>query len=133
METEDFKLIEAARAAQKHAYAPYSSFKVGAALLDSRGRIFAGCNIEDVSLAQTVHAEKAAIVQMVCAGGKECVKICVVTDAPEPVFPCGLCRQFLFEFGEEMVVIAVGKDRQVVAPLRELFPSPFLKSSVLRT
>ncbi len=92
------KLFESARAVRKNAYAPYSHFKVGAALRDNRGRIFTGCNVENASYGGTQCAERAAITAMVASGARDVKEIVIVTDTPEGCPPCGFCRQVLSEF-----------------------------------
>jgi len=103
-------LIAAATAAHARAYAPYSHFQVGAAVLDSAGRIFAGCNVENVSYGLTSCAERNAICRAVVEGARPIRAVAVVTAADTPTAPCGACRQVLNEFAAEgdMVVILAG-------------------------
>jgi len=98
-------LVEAARAVREQAYAPYSGFAVGAALL-AGGRVFTGVNVENASYPISVCAERNAVAAMVAAGGRRVDAVAVVTDAATPTPPCGGCRQCLWEFGPEAVVIA---------------------------
>jgi len=93
------EMIAAAESARARAYAPYSGFAVGAALLDDEGRIHAGCNVENAAYPQGQCAEASAIGQMVLGGGRRLRAVVVVGDAAEPVSPCGGCRQRLREFG----------------------------------
>ncbi len=95
------RLLAAARAARERAYAPYSSFAVGAALLDEQGRIHAGCNVENAAYPQGQCAEASAIAQLVLAGGRRILAAVVVAVAAEPVTPCGGCRQRLREFADD--------------------------------
>ena len=95
------ELIEAARAARAAAYAPYSKFAVGAAVLDEQGRIHAGCNVENAAYPQGWCAEASAIAAMVLAGGRRIMAVAVCAVAPEPVTPCGGCRQKLREFAAD--------------------------------
>ena len=94
-------LVAAARSARAQAYAPYSRFAVGAALLDEQGRIHAGCNVENAAYPQGQCAEASAIAHLVLAGGRRIVAAAVVGVAAEPVTPCGGCRQRLREFAAE--------------------------------
>ena len=95
------QLVVAARAARERAYAPYSKFAVGAALLDEQGRIHAGCNIENAAYPQGQCAEASAIAHLVLAGGQRIVAAAVVGVADEAVTPCGGCRQRLREFAAD--------------------------------
>jgi cytidine deaminase len=116
-------LIDAASSARGRAYAPYSKFSVGAALLTKSGKIFAGCNVENISLGLTICAERAAVAAAVADGEKEFAAIAVVTEFPEPVFPCGACRQVLAEFNPELeVVTATTEGRSETVSLAELLP-----------
>ena len=118
-------LVSAALNVRDRAYAPYSSFAVGAAVLTKGGGIFAGCNIENVSFGLTICAERSAIATAVAEGHKDFVAIAVVTDLKEPVFPCGACRQVLAEFNPSMQIIAatVSGERKQLA-LDQLLPRP---------
>ena len=106
-------LEKAAREAQARAYAPYSGFNVGAALLTGSGEIFTGANVENASYGLTVCAERTACIAAALAGHRDVRAICVVTDASPPASPCGMCRQTLLEFTPDPTkvhVIAVGGD-----------------------
>jgi cytidine deaminase len=94
-------LIAAARAVREHSHSPYSQFKVGAAVLDEQGRIHAGCNVENAAYPQGWCAETSALAAMVAAGGKRVLAVAVCGVAPEPVTPCGGCRQKLREFAAD--------------------------------
>ncbi len=98
-------LIKAAVAARQHAYAPYSKFKVGAALMTVDGRVFTGCNIENASYGATICAERVALFKAVSEGCTEFATIAVVYDRDELATPCGICRQALAEFGGNITVI----------------------------
>jgi len=127
----DAELIALARQAQQRAYAPYSNFRVGAALLAKDGRAFVGCNVENAALGATNCAERTALYAAVCGGAREFAKLVVVTDDPDPVMPCGVCRQVLFEFSPQLEVIGVGMTGETKrATLRALLPEGFrLKKS----
>lgn len=107
------RLLDAARAAQLNAHAPYSNFLVGAAVLDEQGRVHAGCNVENASYPQGQCAEASAIAAMVVAGGKRIVAAAVVGDGEANVTPCGGCRQRLREFAGPDTPIHIG-DRSLL-------------------
>jgi cytidine deaminase len=99
-------LLEAARSARAHAYAPYSGFPVGAALLAADGRVFTGCNVENASFGLTNCAERVAVGKAVSEGAREFRAIAVVgPDDEAPCSPCGACRQVLFEFGGDWSLV----------------------------
>ena len=117
----DEELIEAAWRARENAHAPYSNFRVGAALLTHDGRIFVGCNVENLSYGLTQCAERVAIGAAVVQGVREFSKVVVVADTQTPISPCGACRQVLAEFGVPVVVLANLKER-IEFSLEELLP-----------
>lgn len=124
----DDELIELARRVRERAYAPYSKFKVGAALLADDGRIFTGCNVENASYGLTICAERAAIFKAVSEGARRFVSIAVVADTDDPVSPCGACRQVLWEFaGDLRVVKANLKGKKDTHLMSELLPHAFDK------
>ncbi|NCB41514.1 MAG: cytidine deaminase [Clostridia bacterium] len=105
----DYKeLYQMAEAAVSNAYAPYSKFQVGAALLTKAGRVFTGVNVENSSFGATICAERTAYVKAISEGYKEFEAIAVVSNQGK-AWPCGICRQFMYEFGDELLVIT-GKD-----------------------
>lgn len=119
-------LIEQAKEAMKEAYAPYSGFKVGAALLGKSGRTYAAGNIENAASGAGICAERAALARAVASGEKEFLAVAVVGASPEPVSPCGLCRQSLIEFGGDVMVIMAGMGGEaVMARLSDLLPAAF--------
>ena len=119
------QLLIAASQARRCAYAPYSGFAVGAALLTSAGKIFTGCNIENVSLGLTICAERAAVAAAVASGDKDFAAIAVVTDSSEPGLPCGACRQVLAEFNPNLKVISATTRHNVQEfLLTDLLPRP---------
>lgn len=120
------ELVRRAKAARENAYAPYSRYRVGAAIATKSGRIFEGCNVENASLGATICAERGAIMQMVAAGERHPVACAVVTGDTEGAAPCGLCRQVLAEFARDMPIVLVGAgapDR--VVHLADLLPLAF--------
>jgi cytidine deaminase len=129
-------LFEAATRAQGHAYAPYSGYRVGAALLAPDGAIFAGCNVENASYGVTLCAERSAVAHLVASGRARIAAIAVVTAGPEPGRPCGLCRQTLSEFADDDLVIglAVGGDTspRIIDRLGDIFAHPFRGDLVRR-
>lgn len=121
-------LIDAATAARERAYAPYSHFAVGAALLGASGRIYQGCNVENVSYGLTSCAERNAVFHAIAAGERAFSAVAVVTGAPIPTPPCGACRQVLVEFaagGEIDVVLATIDGQMRVTRLSTLLPDSF--------
>lgn len=121
------QLVAAARTARQHAYAPYSRFAVGAALLDEQGRIHAGCNVENAAYPEGLCAEAVAVGLMVLAGGTRIVAAAVVGDAPQPVTPCGGCRQKLREFAAGEVPVVSANTHAILArhTMAELLPASF--------
>lgn len=119
------ELEKAARAVQEHAYAPFSGFRVGAALQAANGEVFVGCNVENASFGLTICAERVAVGAAVSAGQREISRVVVVTDADPPSAPCGACRQVLAEFGPKMEIIAIGPGQTRSWTLEELLPVQF--------
>lgn len=121
------RLVAAARRAAKAAYAPYSRFRVGAAVADERGRIFAGCNVENASYGLTLCAERAAVVQAVAAGARRLVAAAVAAEGAAEPWPCGACRQVLAEFmPPDAPVWVAGRARAVhTVRLEDLLPHSF--------
>lgn len=120
------RLIESARRAQEHAYAPYSSFPVGAAVLAGDGRVFVGCNVENSSFGLTTCAERNAVAAAVVAGARP-IAVAVVTNR-DHVGPCGACRQVLHEFAPDMPVLTASRDAGDVrvGSLADLLPDGFV-------
>lgn len=120
-------LLAAAERVRENAHAPYSKFRVGAALLAADGRIFAGCNVENRTFGLTVCAERSAVVQAVAAGAGAPRAVVVVADASPPAPPCGMCRETLAEFATDLPILLVNPrgERQLVQ-LCDIFPQPFV-------
>ncbi|MEZ5307790.1 MAG: cytidine deaminase [Pyrinomonadaceae bacterium] len=126
MEENQSELIEAASAARRRAFAPYSNFKVGAAVRASSGKIYSGCNVESASFGLTVCAERVAVWKAVSEGETGFLEIAVVTDTMGLTPPCGVCRQIVWEFcGDVPVIMANCKGDAEVLPMSELLPRAF--------
>lgn len=120
-------LLQSARAARLNAHAPYSGFRVGAAVLDEQGRVHAGCNVENAAFPQGLCAEAVALGAMVAAGGRRATALLVVAEGPALVTPCGGCRQKLREFAapDTMVLMADAQGVQRTLTLEQLLPHSF--------
>jgi len=120
-------LLEAAARVRANAHAPYSRFKVGAAIRGASGRVYVGCNVENASYPEGTCAEAGAIAAMVAAGDIRIMEVAVVADAPEPVAPCGGCRQRLREFSAPDVVVTMANGKGVTRTMLmdELLPGAF--------
>lgn len=120
-------LADTARAVRENAYAPYSEFRVGAAIRGASGAIYAGCNVENVAYPEGTCAEAGAIAAMVAAGETRLVEVYVIADSPQPVSPCGGCRQKLAEFGtgDVVVTLATLEGAETRMTLAELLPGAF--------
>lgn len=101
-------LMDDARAVRENAHAPYSNFKVGAAVQTASGAVFRGCNVENVAYPEGTCAEAGAIAAMVAAGERDVVAVAVIADSPQPVSPCGGCRQKLAEFASADALVTLG-------------------------
>jgi len=123
----DQLLINKAIEAMDLAYAPYSKFRVGAALLVKSGKIYTGCNIENAAYPATCCAERVAIFSAIASGEKEFIELAVVADSPEPITPCGICRQVMGEFFEKETIIHMAnmKSNKMSLTLQELLPFSF--------
>lgn len=119
-------LVEQALKVREHAYAPYSNFKVGSALLGESGRVYLGCNVENSSYGLCVCAERSAVARAVAEGERRFKGIVVATQSSPPSPPCGMCRQTLVEFAQHMPIVLVNeKGERVDSSLDELFPMSF--------
>jgi cytidine deaminase len=121
------RLLRAARKAMKNAYAPFSHFKVGAAILTSKGDIFAGCNVENSSYGMTNCAERTAIFSAVAEKGPklEILAVAVTNAQGVPCSPCGACRQVIYEFGPDAMVFYQGQQGDKESHITELLPEAF--------
>lgn len=124
------RVIQAAVAARENAYVPYSAFKVGAAVRGKNGKIYSGCNIENVSYGLTNCAERTAIFNAVADGERHLEVLAVVADTDQPVAPCGACRQVMAEFGVESILLCNVKGERKVVTLEELLPYSFSKGDL---
>lgn len=122
------RLLAAARDAAANAYAPYSRFPVGAAVLTADGAVVTGCNVENASYGLTICAERVAVASAIAAGHRSLVAVAVTAPRATVVTPCGACRQVLNEFklpGQDVVVVLDGIDGPELVPLSELLPRAF--------
>ncbi len=120
------RLLAAARAAREHASAPYSHFKVGAALVTLDGVVYTGCNVENATYALTVCAERVALLKAISEGAREFTTIAVVADTAAPTPPCGPCRQLLWEYCGDITVIMGNLTKETARHrMSELLPLPF--------
>lgn len=125
-------LLEKAYEGRKNAYAPYSKFKVGAAVLMENGKIYTGCNIENASYGATNCAERTAIFKAISEGNRKIRAIAIVGTDDEYTYPCGICRQVIAEFADENTEIILGKKslEYIVKTLAEILPGAFTKEAL---
>ena len=122
----DQELIDAATAVREHSYAPFSEFRVGAALETDDGEVITGCNVESASYGLTVCAERVAIWKAISQGKRKIKHIAVVADTEELTPPCGVCRQIIWEFGGDIpVILANLKGKTEVVQMKDLLPRAF--------
>lgn len=128
-------LVDAARKVRENAYAPYSNFKVGAAIRTVSGAVHAGVNVENVAYPEGTCAEAGAVAAMVAAGETEIAEVAVIADSPIPVSPCGGCRQKLAEFGkgDVPVTLATTDGKMLQTTLAELLPGAFTQEYMERS
>jgi cytidine deaminase len=122
-----FELKRLARMAAARAYAPYSAFAVGAAVIGESGAIHIGVNVENASYGLSICAERAAIFRAITEGERAIRALCLYTPTPLPSRPCGACRQVIFEFGRDALIICCGDDEKAEAryAMRDLLPEAF--------
>jgi cytidine deaminase len=129
--TEKDSLIEAAKQARENAHAPFSNFRVGAAVRANSGRVFGGCNVENATYGLTVCAERIAIFKAISEGERGFDAIAVVTDTDVLTPPCGACRQIIWEFCSDIpVTMSNLKGKSETFQMRDLFPKPFDSSNL---
>jgi len=122
---DDKELYLKAKEAMKNSYAPFSKFNVGAAILTESGEVFTGCNIENSSLGAAICAERTTAVKAISEGHRDFVKLALASSGGE-VWPCGICRQFLYEFAPDLIVFSGdSEDTLRYYTLRELLPEGF--------
>jgi cytidine deaminase len=120
------KLMEKAKKVRKNAYAPYSGFKVGSAVLTNDGKIFTGCNIENASFGLSVCAERIALFKAISMGYKDFQAIAIICNSEKPCTPCGACRQVMIEFSPEMDVIMCNlHSKIIIKKAKQLIPDAF--------
>lgn len=127
-------LLQKAYEGRSRAYAPYSDFKVGAAVLTDNGRIYTGCNIENASFGATNCAERTAIFKAVSEGCRKIRAVAIIGADGDYTYPCGICRQVIAEFGDENTIIILGKnpDDYLIKTLAELLPGAFTKEALAK-
>ena len=131
-EMTDRELAEIAYSMQERAYVPYSKYPVGAAILCADGTVFTGCNVENAAYGSSICAERTALLKAVSEGHRDdWVKIAVVTSGDDAGYPCGSCRQMLYEFAPDLKIIIGGKDKVLsTITLSELLPHGFGPSAL---
>jgi cytidine deaminase len=126
-------LAERAMAAMERAYAPYSNFRVGAALLAADGSVTEGCNVENAAYPASICAERAAVAAAVTRGVRDFTALVIATEAESPTPPCGMCRQVLMEFAPQLVVLSVTRaGAEARWSMSELLPEAFTPTSLGR-
>lgn len=118
-------LVESAKRAIANAYAPYSEFRVSSVVKTKSGKTYVGVNVENSSYGLTICAERVAVAKAVSEGDREVEVVVVYTEANEPVYPCGACRQFIAEFNPEALIVVVWRGGIETRSLKELLPHVF--------
>jgi cytidine deaminase len=129
------RLLLAARSVAQRAYAPYSRYRVGAAVLTGEGEVFTGCNVENASYGLTVCAERAAVATAVAVGKHDRLRIqalAVVTLDGAACAPCGACRQVILEFGPDALILFAGEGGRKLMSIQELLPESFSSEKLKR-
>lgn len=127
LSTKEKAWLRRARTVRRRAYAPYSRYTVGCAIVDADGRVFTGCNVENSSFPASMCAERVAVGKMVSLGARAIDTVVLVTSSEEPAMPCGVCRQVLFELGRDAKILSVNGRGTLYrrTSMRELFPMGF--------
>ncbi len=124
------ELVERAKTVFNNAYAPYSKFKVAAAVRTKSGRVYTGVNIENASYGLTICAERVAVFKAVSEGDRDIEAVAVYTDTEEPTPPCGACRQVIAEFNPDALIVMASRKKTVVVRLSELLPYAFTRKNL---
>ena len=126
------KLVRRALKVRKRAYAPYSKYLVGAIVVDSKGKIHSGCNVENSNYGGSICAERNAVTKMVSRGGRQIRRVIIVASSDEPAFPCGFCRQVIAEFGPNAEIVAVNRRATQFSDssMTDLLPFQFSKKQL---
>jgi cytidine deaminase len=119
------QLLDAARTASSRAYAPYSGYHVGAAVLTASGAVYTGCNVENATYGATLCAERVALAKMVSEGARDPVALAIFTSSEPLAMPCGICRQAMVELAEELTIVVGGPQSVERTTLSALLPAPF--------
>ena len=128
------KLLETAKLVSQKAYAPYSHFNVGAAVLSNNDQIFSGCNVENASFGATICAERVAITKAISEGASKILALALFTPTSTLTMPCGVCRQVMSEFMDPTSIIYISSLTKTVSfHFKELFPNPFNKTDLQKT
>lgn len=118
-------LIRKASEAKENAYAPYSGFRVGAALLTSQGEVFTGCNVENISYGATCCAERVAVFKAVSEGKMQFKALAIASDLDDMIYPCGICRQVIVEFKIPVIIVSNPQGQYIKYDSHELLPHAF--------
>jgi cytidine deaminase len=125
-ELSDHELVELAKSMLPKAYVPYSKFPVGAAIFCDDGKVYTGCNIENAAYGPTICAERSALCGAVCDGNLKIERVAIIANTEDYCYPCGVCRQTLYEFNPKIRVICARRDGEfVIHELSELLPHAF--------
>lgn len=126
------EIVKKAIEAKKNSYSPYSHFKVGAALITKEGKIFTGCNIESASYSPTICAERVAVSKAISEGYNK-IKAIAISGSSKETFPCGVCRQFLSEFGDMEIIVVKSENEYKSYKLSELLPYSFSNKDLIES